>query len=128
MGDLSEHFDRIEFACRGKDCCGGAAPVSERLIAALEYLRYLANDGSQLAEVTFEIRSGFRCPRHNREEGSRPESLHALAMAADVHPVGMTAGRLAELAEGLLAFNRGGIGIYCDFVHLDVRTCGPARW
>lgn len=128
MGDLSKHFSRSEFACKGVDCCGGVAPISERLIAALEALRELACLEFPDAPVAFFVASGFRCLKHNRTLGSRDSSLHTLGMAADIQPHGLYPHHLALLAEQIPDFAAGGIGVYPTFVHLDVRTGGPARW
>jgi uncharacterized protein YcbK (DUF882 family) len=122
MGDLSAHFSRREFACRGRDCCGESAPVHPALIMGLEQLRALV--GKPL-----RISSGFRCNRHNREISGAADSLHTLGMAADVFvPAGWTAQELAGRAESVPVFHEGGIGIYTSWVHLDVRPTGKARW
>jgi uncharacterized protein YcbK (DUF882 family) len=123
MGDLSEHFDRSEFACRGSGCCGGSAPVLSELIAALEEFR---------AEVGWPlvILSGFRCRRHNaRVPGSSGESLHCLGAAADVARVeGMSVDAVAAAAARCSRIWSGGIGLYDWGVHVDVGVGGPRRW
>lgn len=122
MGDLSKNFSRREFACRGKDCCGGSAPVHPELISGLQQLR--DNVG-----VPLTISSGFRCRRHNAAVGGARQSQHTFGTAADVLvPSGWTATQLADLAETIDVFRDGGIGIYPTWVHLDVRPNGPARW
>ena len=122
MGDLSKNFSRSEFACRGENCCGGSAPVHPDLVVGLQELR-------DKVGVPLTISSGFRCRRHNAAIGGAKNSQHMLAMAADVLvPDGWTSGRLAELAETVEVFREGGIGIYPNWVHVDVRTTGKARW
>lgn len=122
MGDLSKNFNRNEFACRCTRSCGGSAPVDPRLVAGLQALRDMV--GKPLT-----ISSGFRCKRHNRAIGGAKDSLHTVAMAADVLvPEGWTPGAFAELAESIDVFRTGGIGVYPTWVHVDVRTTGPARW
>lgn len=128
MGDLSLHFDRREFACHGRHCCGGAAPVSERLICALEELRRVANEHSEVGGVEFNIDSGFRCLVHNREVGSKDSSYHCLGMAADVRPIGITVLKLVELVRYVPDFACGGVGVHSVFVHLDVRFGLGVRW
>jgi uncharacterized protein YcbK (DUF882 family) len=122
MGDLTKNFDRKEYACRGKSCCGGSAPVMPALAAGVQRLR-------DLAGVPLKMSCGFRCNRHNAEVGnSSPDSQHTLGAAADVLvPPGWTADRLAALAETIDAFRDGGIGVYESWVHVDVRP-GRARW
>jgi uncharacterized protein YcbK (DUF882 family) len=128
MGDISLHFDRAQFACKGKDCCGGAAPISERLIEALECLHFIA--WHKFADLPFEfiVNSGFRCLTHNREVGSEDTSQHPLGFAVDIEPEGITPIALSNLAKYVPDFADGGIGLYPGFVHLDVRRGVKARW
>lgn len=96
--------------------------MDPRLVAGLQALR--DRMGKPLT-----ISSGFRCKRHNRAIGGAKDSLHTLAMAADVLvPEGWTPEAFAELAESIDVFRTGGIGVYPTWVHVDVRTTGPARW
>lgn len=124
MGDLTLNFSRHEFACRGMGCCGHSAPISMKLVNALQELR-------ELVGQPLKIESGFRCLTHNREVDSDDDSQHPLGLAADVRtPPGMSPDQLAVLAERVDEFARGGIGIYPTqhFIHVDVRPDGPARW
>jgi uncharacterized protein YcbK (DUF882 family) len=122
MGDLCRNFNRSEFGCKGKECCGHSAPVHPDLIEALQTLRNRI--GRPLS-----ITSGFRCRRHNATIGGEELSFHTLGMAADVAcPDGISPGQLAALAEGIDLFRDGGIGVYPSWVHLDVRKNGKARW
>lgn len=123
MGDLSRNFSRHEFACKGEHCCGHSAPVHPDLVAGLQELRDKVGGPLTLS-------SGFRCNVHNAATpGAAPDSLHTLAMAADVlAPEGWTGQQLAAVAETVDVFRRGGIGIYANRVHVDVRATGPARW
>lgn len=122
MGDLSKNFDRREFACKGENCCGHSAPVDPDLIAALQLLR--DRIGRPLS-----VTSGFRCNRHNAVVGGADNSLHTLGMAADViPPENLSPEQMAVIAEEIDRFKNGGIGIYQEWVHLDVRRTGKARW
>jgi uncharacterized protein YcbK (DUF882 family) len=123
MGDMTTHFNRSEFACRGENCCGHSAPINYVLVASLEHLR-------GIAERLLTILSGYRCNRHNAETpGAAADSQHCLGTAADVLvPDGMTAEQLARMAAIIPAFAAGGIGMYDTWVHLDIRRDGPARW
>lgn len=69
----SDHFAPDEFACRH---CGLAVAHSE-LLHALEQLR--AAVGRPLV-----IRSGFRCPPHNRDVGGVSNSQHLYGTAVDL--------------------------------------------
>lgn len=121
---LTRHFNRSEFACRGQNCCGGAAPINPDLVHALQRLR-------DIVGVPLTITSGFRCLTWNRKCGSRDTSQHPRGNAADVAvPHGYTATQFAEIAGTIPDFADGGIGVYPTkgFVHVDVREDGPARW
>ena len=112
MGDLTKNFNRSEFACKGKNCCGNSAPISTALVQHLQTLRdYI---GQPLT-----INSGFRCNRHNANVGEAKASQHVYGTAADVAtPKGMTSAEFAEIAENLGLFD--GIGLYDTFVKQDV--------
>lgn len=121
MGDLSKHFNRYEFMCRGLDCCDHSAPVTSELIIGLQKLR-------ELAGAPIHINSGFRCNKHNRKIDGSFESFHTLGMAADITCEDLSPRELAKLAEKIEHFKKGGIGVYSTWLHLDVRTIGKARW
>ena len=125
MSLLSKNFTRKEFRCRGNSCCGNSAPISLELVKALQELR-------DLIDKPLKIRSGFRCNVHNRRDvGSKDSSQHTLGLAADVElPKGWSVDDFVLAAEMIDVFREGGIGRYPEkgFVHLDIRTTGPARW
>ncbi len=110
---LSKNFNLREFQCR---CCS-QAKVSSRLVERLQQLR-------DRVGVPVMVTSGYRCPTHNRNVGGAPNSFHPQGLAADVRTGRHTPRELARLGEQL-GFN--GIGIYSNFVHLDLRST-PARW
>ena len=92
MGDLTEHFNSIEFACRGRNCCGGLAIVAPILIDYAERLRCRL-------DVPLRINSGFRCLTHNRAVHGSPKSNHCRGTAIDIQvPVGITMQALYEAA------------------------------
>jgi uncharacterized protein YcbK (DUF882 family) len=128
VGDLSEHFDRWEFACKGIGCCGRSAPINDRLIEDLEELIKIVDLNGGGEHHAMRINSGFRCLTHNRMIGSDDRSFHTLGMAADITVEGFCPERVAKMALGVYDFVDGGIGIYPGFVHLDIRKTGKARW
>lgn len=122
MGDLTAHFSRREFVCRGNDCCNQSAPISLQLVDALEMLR-------EAVERPLIVASGFRCRKHNATVGGASNSQHTFGLAADIIvPRDMDIEVMIALAKLIPAFATGGIGRYGGFVHLDIRTGGPARW
>ena len=121
MGDLSKNFSRKEFACQGLKCCNNSAPVHPNLILGLQELRDKANS-------SIIITSGFRCIKHNSDENGSENSFHTLAEAADIKCPGKSIAELADLAETVEVFKNGGIGKYRSWLHVDVRSTGPARW
>jgi uncharacterized protein YcbK (DUF882 family) len=122
MGDLSKNFSRWEFACHGDHCCDHSAPVHPALVAGLQSLR-------ETIERPLTISSGFRCRKHNRAIHGSKDSQHCLGMAADIEvPESLTADELAQIAQLIPAFYRGGIGTYATWIHVDVRDSGPVRW
>jgi hypothetical protein len=68
MGDLSEHFDKSEFACH---CGCGNSKVNPELVEALEQLR-------AKAQAPVRILSGKRCKQHNDNVGGATLSQHLL--------------------------------------------------
>lgn len=119
MGDMTKNFNRNEFACKGGNCCGGSAPVSLRLVTALQFLR-------EQAGRPLKINSGFRCVKHNQTVGGAKNSQHLYGTAADIAlPQGYSPVQLAALADSLNQFD--GIGIYDWGIHVDVRGTN-ARW
>lgn len=77
---LSAHFMLSEFACPH---CGVAKALPE-LVAGLEKLRALAYPGGLI------VRSGYRCPEHNRAVGGAADSQHLYGSACDVDLVANT--------------------------------------
>lgn len=73
------------------------------------------------------ITSGYRCPTHNRSIGGACHSWHLVGLAADIRSPDLPTSELALIAEALPAFRDGGIGVYPNHVHVDLRPA-PARW
>lgn len=105
----SEHFTKKELACK---CCGELGPIKIELIAALEVLR-------RLAGCPLIVTSGYRCKKHNAEAGGAKDSQHLKGMAADVKAKNLTPLELFALAVQIPAIK--GVGLYKNWVHIDVR-------
>ncbi len=128
MGDLTLHFSRHEFACKGQDCCGHSAPISRTLVYLLEDLWERLDDATLNENPRVVVSSGFRCLTHNRKIGSKDTSQHPLGLAADIFPPdGFTPLSVARIAISIPGLAAGGIGVYSTFVHFDIRG-KVARW
>lgn len=117
MGQLSEHFSFEEMRCH---CGCNEFAIDDRLLQGLEALRTLVNK-------PIHVNSAFRCQAHNKAIGGVFGSFHCLGKAADIVIDGLTPQEVADLAAKIDVFRYGGIGIYNNFTHLDVRGT-PARW
>jgi uncharacterized protein YcbK (DUF882 family) len=124
MGDLSPHFSTHELACH--DC--GICSVAPALLEALEQLRALGPE-------PIYIDDACRCVKHNSEVGGVSKSEHLFddaakrTEAADLRIGVLSLREMYERALQVPAFVLGGIGLYdTNFIHLDVRHGGPARW
>ena len=117
MSKLSEHFHRVEFACK---CGCNFDTVDIELIKVLEKIRQHFNK-------PVHINSGCRCPSHNAKEGGSKNSQHLYGRAADFFIPGVEPIEIAKYVDSKWP-NRFGLGIYISWVHIDSRTNGPARW
>lgn len=113
---LSKNFKVKEFACKD-----GSDPVfiSPELVEVLQKIRN--HFGKPV-----NINSAYRTPAHNKKEGGASYSQHLYGTAVDIRVTGVTPKQVAQYAETLLS-GRGGIGIYNNFTHVDVRET-KSRW
>ena len=110
------NFAPKEMACRGS----GAIKIDPALMDALEEMR------SRLGKPMI-VTSGYRSPAHNRRVGGAKNSQHMYGRAADIMMSNHDPNRFKAVADDM---GFAGIGTYPDrnFVHLDVRKSGVARW
>lgn len=113
---LSANFKVKEFACKD-----GSDPIfiSPELVEVLQKIRSHFNK-------PVNINSAYRTPTHNKKEGGTTYSQHLYGTGADIKVTGVTPKEVAQYAETLLN-GRGGIGIYPNFTHIDVREV-KSRW
>ncbi|HNR65332.1 MAG TPA: D-Ala-D-Ala carboxypeptidase family metallohydrolase [Atribacterota bacterium] len=73
------------------------------------------------------ITSGYRCITYNEEVRGVKGSYHLFGMAADIYAPQIS---LKELLQSAEEIGFSGIGYYPEnnFLHLDIRPAGPARW
>lgn len=115
MGDLSNNFNRSEFACK---CGCGFDTVDAGLIDSLELLR-----GGQGLPVI--ITSGCRCPSHNASVGGASDSQHLYGRAADIVVLGLPAERVYKILRSSPYLS---VGKYPGWTHIDTRSGDPKRW
>lgn len=117
---ILRYFDIEEFACKGRDCCDGSAPMNPTHLNRLEGLR-------AFIELPIIINSGFRCKKHNNDINGAPSSYHTLGLAADIRCPKLS---IKELRNKILAFDcwkKGGVIVYDTFIHVDSRDLWRAK-
>lgn len=113
---LSANFKVSEFACKdGSD----TVFVAPELVTVLQKIR--EHFGKAVT-----INSAYRTDAYNKKVGGAAYSQHKYGIAADIAVSGVTPLAVAQYAQTLLP-NKGGIGVYQTFTHVDVRA-GKARW
>lgn len=113
---VSTNFRVREFACSdGSD----AIFVDSELIKVLQNIR--THFGKSVT-----ITSAYRTPTHNKKVGGETYSQHIYGKAADLKVSGVSPKKVSAYAETLLK-NRGGIGTYSTFSHIDTRP-NKSRW
>lgn len=113
---LSTNFKVREFACTD-----GSDPIfiAPELVKVLQKVR--THFGKPVT-----INSAYRTVSKNNAVGGAKFSQHQYGIAADIRINGVTPKTVAAYVETLMP-NKGGIGIYKTFTHVDVRET-KARW
>ena len=113
---LAANFRVREFKCKdGSD----TILISDELVTLLQTIR-------DHFGAAVNINSAYRTKAHNTDAGGSPNSQHLYGKAADIWISGVTPLEIAQYAE-FLQPDSGGIGVYGDFAHVDVRT-SRSRW
>ena len=114
---VSKHFRLREFASKdGAD----EVLIDDDLLTLLEAIR------SEAGDKAITINSAYRTQSHNQAVGGVWNSQHVQGKAADIvveDTDPLTVGQIAEYILG----NRGGIGVYQTFTHVDTRA-KKSRW
>ena len=114
--NLSANFKVKEFACKdGSDVIF----VAPELVEVLQKIR------NHFGKAVV-INSAYRTTTYNEKVGGATYSQHLYGTAADIRINGVSPKDIVEYAETLLN-GTGGIGIYSNFVHIDVRK-EKSRW
>ena len=113
---LATNFQVKEFACKD-----GSDPIfiAPELVEILQKIR--SHFGKAIT-----INSAYRTASYNKKVGGATYSQHCYGMAADIKVAGVAPKDVADYAETLLQ-NKGGIGRYSTFTHVDVRGV-KSRW
>jgi len=106
--NITEHFKESELQCK---CGCGKSIIIYQLAYGLEVLR-------RLIKKPIIITSAYRCPTHNANVGGVSNSQHKTGKACDIQVPGMAPYDVYQCAK----FIFDGIGIYDDFLHVDIRT------
>ena len=72
------------------------------------------------------INSAYRNPSYNKKIGGVSNSQHTKGTAVDICINSIAPAEIARYAEYIMS-NKGGIGLYSNFVHIDVRA-NRSRW
>lgn len=113
---LSTNFKVKEFACSDST---DTIFVSPDLVAVLQKIR--DHFGKSIT-----INSAYRTEAHNKSVGGASYSQHKYGIAADIVVSGISPLTVARYAQTILV-NKGGIGVYKNFCHVDVRAT-KSRW
>ena len=107
-----KYFKIDEFKC---PCCG-KTDMNKEFLEKIDKAR-------ELAGVPFVITSGYRCPKHNKEVGGKPDSAHTKGLAADIKCI-RSRDRF-KIIKALIdaGFTRFGIGK--NFIHADIDSSKP---
>ena len=102
-----KYFKESEFAC---PCCG-ENKTKEVLMLIMDQLRDAVGE-------PLTISSAFRCAKHNKEVGGKPDSAHLRGLAVDI-ACSDSRLRFLLIKQALkLGFVR--IGVAGKFLHLDI--------
>ena len=107
------YFTTDEFAC---PCCK-LSKINVEFADKLDAAR-------EKSGIPFRVTSGYRCQKHNRAVGGKPDSAHTRGYAADI--VAATSRERYLIIKALLdvGFNRIGIDVKRGFIHVD---CDPDK-
>lgn len=113
---LSVNFVVSEFACKDG---------SDKVLIDTELVEILQKIRNYFGKPII-ITSAYRNYAHNRKIGGVSNSQHCKGTAADICISTVEPAEIAKYAEYIMP-NKGGIGLYSNFVHIDVRA-NRSRW
>lgn len=121
---LTNNFSLKEFECN----CGCSMPsfVKDNVLKLVEDLQVIR----EKIDKPIKITNAYRCKSHNAKVGGAKNSQHLLGKAADLQVKDVKPKEVADLVESLMKselINKGGVGRYSSFTHVDIRGTN-ARW
>lgn len=114
-----DEFDSSDGAVMPSDVAKNVKELAENLQVLRDYVK-----------KPIKINSGYRSPAWNKAVGGVSDSQHLKGKASDIVISGMSPGEVARTIETLIAsgkMKQGGLGVYPNFVHYDIRGT-KARW
>ena len=109
---MKQYFRRIKGVAIEFNCpCCGKNKMNESFLATL-------TDAREYCRTPFMINSGYRCEKHNKKVGGKPNSTHTVGAAADIHCT--ESRQRALIICGLLEAGFSRIGIAKTFIHVDM--------
>jgi zinc D-Ala-D-Ala carboxypeptidase len=114
---LTKNFTDDEFKC---PCCG-------KLLDSLPFRAFIAKlqDARNIAGIPFVITSGYRCLKHNKAVGGKPDSSHLMSVAVDIRI--RTSSERFLIIGGLMKAGFARLGIGQKHIHVDMDVCKPQR-
>lgn len=113
---LSQNFTVSEFACKDG---------SDKILIDTELVNVLQKIRSHFGKAV-TINSAYRNAAYNKKIGGVSNSQHTKGTAVDMCISSIAPAEIARYAEYIMT-NKGGIGLYGNFVHIDVRA-NRSRW
>lgn len=113
---LSQNFTVSEFACKDG---------SDKILIDTELVNVLQKIRSHFGKAV-TINSAYRNDAYNKKIGGVSNSQHTKGTAVDMCISSIAPAEIARYAEYIMP-NKGGIGLYSNFVHIDVRA-NRSRW
>lgn len=123
--ELTKNFTTREF-----DCKDGTKVPEKYILNAKEVAENLQALRDYLNVPVSITGSGYRTPSHNKKVKGAKASQHLTCSAADINAQGYQPNQLGEVIELLILkgkMKQGGVGVYKNFVHYDIRGT-KARW
>lgn len=119
MGNLSEHFNKKDFACRCGQC-GDQWRVSLTLVGVLEAIAVFFGKPVKIVEA-------YRCPQHPKVESTK-NNRHAQGKAADFYVLDIPLNELFNYAQKIPEIS--GLGFYPQdkFIHIEVSQEPRKLW